>query len=292
MKTTRFLFALFSAMVAASIASSQAIEFLFVTKLVDYDQTDATTATLISNPYIIASNISGTSLSSGFPVSPTVAVSSTGSQTLITLAFGGGGGDEWKFESAGYANQAALNAAYGSGTYTFQSSSFANSAVSLSNADLYPNAPVATITTNSGLGLLWSGGVLNVNPSLFATFTITTNAFATNFNVSSNHIGISGDSFNTNVNTESFNDADGVLTYNIASATFLGGSSSKSIEVEFNNIIDLFSNTPGAGMTSVSAFTSVTKISIQVIPEPSTYVAIFGALALAGAAVYRRRRQA
>ena len=131
-----------------------------------------------------------------------------------------------------------------------------------------------------------------MNPSLFTTFTVTTNSFATNFSASSNHIGISGDSFNTNVNAESFNDADGVLTYNIAAASFLGGSSSKSLELEFNNIIDFYTNTPDAGNTAVSAFTSATKISIQVIPEPSTYAAIFGALALAGAMLHRRRRLA
>jgi len=286
MKTTRALVALFSAMTAATIASAQTIEFLFVTKLVDYDQTDATTATLISNPYIVAASIDGTGLSGSFPVSPTVAVQK-GTQSLITLTPDGNG---WHIESSGYASQAALNTAYGSGTYTFQSSSFSNSVVNLSNADLYPNAPVATITTNSGLGLQWSGGVLIVNPSLFTTFTITTNTFATNFNPALNHIGINGDSFNTNVNAESFNDADGVFSYNIATATFLGGSSSKSIELEFNNIIDFFANTPGAGNTSVSAFTSATKISLQVIPEPSTYAAIFGALACLGVAFKRRRR--
>lgn len=289
MKTTRVLLALFSAMTAATIASAQTIQFLFVTKLVDYEQTDASTTGLVTNPYIMAANIDGTGLSGSFPVSPTIAVSSTGSATLITLT---ADDDGWHFESTGYANQGDLNTVYGSGTYTFQSSSFANSVLNLSNADLYPNAPVATISTNTGLGLLWSGNVLIVDPSLFTTFTITTNAFATNFNPSLNHIGISGDSFSASVEAESFNDADGVLSTNIASATFLGGSSGKSLEIEFNNIIDYFANTPGAGNTSVSAFTSVTKISIQVIPEPSTYAAIFGALALAGAMIHRRRRRA
>jgi hypothetical protein len=86
-----------------------------------------------------------------------------------------------------------------------------------------------------------------VTPSLFTTFTITTNTVATNFNPALNHIGISGDSFNTDVSAESFNDADGVLSHNIASATFLGGSSSKSIELEFNNIIDFFREYAGRG---------------------------------------------
>jgi hypothetical protein len=288
MKATRTLVALFSAMGAASLASSQAIEFLFVTKLVDYEQTDASTVGLVTNPYIMAANIDGTALSGSFPVSPTIAVQN-GTQSLITLTLDD---DSWHFESSGYASQAALNLAYGSGTYTFQSSSFTSSVLSLSNADLYPNAPIAAITTNSGLGLQWSGGVLIVDPSLFATFTITTNAFATNFNASANHIGISGDGFNTNVNAESFNDADGVLSLNIASATFLGGASGKGLEIEFNNLIDFFANTPAAGNTSVSAFTSVTSLNIQVIPEPSTYAAIFGGLALVGVAILRRRQLA
>jgi hypothetical protein len=285
MKTTHVLLALFSAMVTGTIASAQAIEFLFVTKLVDYEQTDANTADLVSNPYIMAANIDGTDLSGSFPVSPTVAVQN-GTQSLITLTPNGEG---WHFESIGYASQAALNTAYGSGTYTFQSSSFANSELNLSNADLYPNAPVATITTNTGLGLQWSGGVLLVNPGLFSTFTIATNTFATNFNAASNHLGINGSSFNTDVNSESFNSAVNDLSLNIEAATFLGGSFNKSLEIEFNNIIDFFEDTPGAGNNSVSAFTSVTTISIQVIPEPSTYAAILGVAALAGAMIRRRR---
>jgi hypothetical protein len=125
---------------------------------------------------------------------------------------------------------------------------------------------------------------------MFATLTVQTNAFTTNFNASANHIGINGDSFTTNVSTESFNSATDNLSLNISAASFLDGSSTKSIELEFNNLIDLFSNTPVSGAQSISAFTSATRISIQVIPEPSTYATIFGGMALTGVMIFRRRR--
>lgn len=279
----------FLTVMAATITSAQTIEFFFFSKHRDYDQTTAGAPVLVANPYLIGASVDGTSLSGSYPVSPTVAVASTGSQTLITLA---SDFDGWHFESIGYADQTALNAAYGSGTYTFQSSSFASVILNLSNTDLYPNAPMATISTNSGLGFQWSGGVLLVNPSLFTTLTVATNTFGTNFNALSNHIGISGNSFTSNVNAESFNSAANTLSLNIASATFLGGSTNKNIELEFNNIIDFLLNTPSAGITAVSAFTSATTINIQVIPEPSTYAEIFGVMALAGAMFHRRRRLA
>ena len=278
---------------AATIASAQTIEFVFVSKAVDYQQTSTANPALVTNPYLIGAFINGTSgdpLTAGFPVSPTVAVASSGSQTLITLLPPGGMNNEWRFESVGVADQATLNAAYGSGTYTFNSTTFASPIVlNLSNTDLYPNAPKATITTNTGLGFQWISNALEVNPSLFSTLTVTTNSFGTNFFSTANHLGIFGDNFQTAVNLESFNTATDFLVLNIPAATFLGGSSSKSIEIEFNNLIDQLVNTPISGATSISAFSSYTKFNIQVIPEPSTYAAIFGVVALAGVMILRRR---
>jgi hypothetical protein len=237
---------------------------------------------------LIGASIDGTGLSGSYPVSPTVVVSS-GAQALITLT---DDGDNWHFESAGYAGQTELNAAYGSGNYTFQSASFSDIVLTLSNADLYPNAPKATISTNSGLGFDWIGNNLVVNPSLFSTLTITTNAFTDNFNASANHIGINGDNFTTDVSVESFNTGTNSISLDIAAATFLSGSTSKNIELEFNNLIDQLSDTPTSGAQAISAFTSATRISIQVIPEPSTYAAIFGVVALAGVMMGRCRRAA
>lgn len=293
MRTTRGFLALFSVMAAASIASAQTIEFVFITKAVDYQQTSTANPALVTNPYLIGAFINGTSgapLTAGYPVTPTVAVAS-GSQSLITLSPPDMFNDEWKFESVGYADQTALNAAYGSGTYTFNSTTFASPIVlNLSNTDLYPNAPKATITTDTGLGFQWISNALEVNPNLFTTLTVTTNTFGTNFSSIANHLGIFGDNFQTNVGLESFNTATNSLILNISAATFLGGPSSKSIEIEFNNLIDQLPNTPISGATSISAFSSFTKFNIQVIPEPSTYAAIFGGLALAGVMLRRRRR--
>jgi hypothetical protein len=48
----------------------------------------------------------------------------------------------------------------------------------------------------------------------------------------------------------------------------------------------------GSGLTSTAAGASFDNLVISAIPEPSTYAAIFGGLALLGAFVYRRRLSA
>lgn len=293
MKSTRVFLALITVM-AATIASAQTIQFVFVTKAETYTQTSTADPANVANPFMILASIDGTSgdpLTGSYPVSPTVAVQS-GSQSLITLSPPGGNDSSWSFESAGFADQATLNAAYGSGNYTFQSSSFSNIVLSLSNADLYPNAPKAIISTNTGLGFQWINNTLEVNPSLFSTLTITTNTFTTNFSSTANHLGINGQNFQTEVSAESFNSATNSISVDIAAATFLSGSASKSIELEFNNLISMIPDTPVAGANSISAFSTFTTFNIQVIPEPSTYAAIFGGLALAGVMIVRRRRTA
>jgi len=274
---------------AATIASAQTIQFVFVTKQREYTQTSTANPALIANPYSVGASIDGTALTSGYPISPTVAVQN-GLVTTITLD--PPSPDNWSFKSGGYAGQTSLNLDYGSGNYTYQSASFSNIILNLSNADLYPNAPKATITTDTTLGFQWIGNVLEVNPGLFNTLTITSNTFAVNFSSSSNHIGIFGNNFTSNVGDESFNSATPSLFVDIPAATFLGGSANKSIGMEFNNLIDQISNIPTTGAQSISAFTSSTSFNIQVIPEPSTYAAILGALALAGVMLRRRRRTA
>lgn len=264
------------------------IDFVFISKLVDYNQTDASTVTAIANPYLIVASIDGSGVSSTYPVSPTVAVP-VGSPGTITLTFDVND-NAWGFESAGYADQTALNAAYGSGNYTFQSSSFSSIALNLTNTDLYPNAPRATITTNTGQGFTWSGGSLIVDPNLFTTLTLTTNAFSTNFSATANHIGIHGDGFTSEVGAESFNTSAQTLSLNVSAASFLSGQSTKQFEIEFNNLITYTANVPNIGAESISAFTAVTTFGVQVIPEPSTYAVIVGGLALGGAMVHRRRR--
>ncbi len=60
-----------------------------------------------------------------------------------------------------------------------------------------------------------------------------------------------------------------------------------TVEIEFNAVNEL--NIGDFPAPAVALFTSRTQFSLQVIPEPSTYAAIFGAVALAGVMLHRRR---
>ncbi len=89
--------------------------------------------------------------------------------------------------------------------------------------------------------------------------------------------------------------AAGTMTFGSASTAFV--SSPSALTITFSSNVDPFMRTASfsGGMVSAFASTSVEyslgTYSYSVVPEPSTYAAIAGALGL-GYAVYRRRRQA
>lgn len=89
--------------------------------------------------------------------------------------------------------------------------------------------------------------------------------------------------------------ASGTMTFGSATTAFT--SSPSALTITFSSSVDPFMRTSSLNGGLVSAFSSVgTEYSIgtynySVVPEPSTYAAIAGALGLAYA-VYRRRRQA
>lgn len=283
--------AAFAAIATITPCVAQTIDFLFITKQVNYTQTSASTpSSPDSSAYQFYASIDGTGLNGSNPTPPNTVTTPGGTVSSVTLALSG---STWQTSDySGYADPAALNAAFADGTYVFSINNGANT-VNLSLAsDLYPNAPGATISTNTGLGFAWVGSALQVNPTLFSTLTVTTNAFTTNFDSGGlNHIGISGNNFSGSVSGESFSDVDGVFALNISSASFLAGNT-YSIDIEFNNLITYLTDTPLAGITSTSGFTAQTSFSVQAVPEPSTYAAILGALALTGSMIYRRRRAA
>jgi hypothetical protein len=87
MKTMRAIPALLTLM-AASTASAQTIQFVFVTKAENYVQTSTVDPVNVANPFKILASIDGTSgdpVTVSYPASPTVAVQS-GSQSTIILS--------------------------------------------------------------------------------------------------------------------------------------------------------------------------------------------------------------
>lgn len=57
-----------------------------------------------------------------------------------------------------------------------------------------------------------------------------------------------------------------------------------------NNNIDYAVPNLGNGNVGYSVINEFEMLAVGAIPEPSTYAAIFGGLALAGAMIHRRRR--
>ncbi len=236
----------------------------------------------------------GGDLSGNTPPTFTIPSEATyaGSKTL------GPNGKDWRFSE--YYSSSPFSADFPNGTYTITQPGVSPGTVTLNLAsNLFPITPLVTITGGSGT---WVGSVLQVTPG--TTLTLTTNLFgwdetgAETNGALANHIGLFLSHNGTEVGSEGF--SNGANPYfgsgtgnpnfaTISNYTFISGN--YYVEAEFNAISDI-DNLSYPGATGVALYTTRTSFNIQVIPEPSTYAAILGALALAGAMIRRRRQLA
>ncbi len=201
--------------------------------------------------------------------------SGTGSTTMTYNA----GGPKWSV-NASFASQAALDAAYGNGNYGLTAYSQTVSPISLTG-DLYPSAPLASL---SGGGTI-AGGILNWDPS--QSLTITISGTVDHMGIDVNGTNFSGGVDDFGVTTESFT---------IGAGSMLAGNS-YNVELDFDKIVGGSLSKVGSGTLNGANFAGVysadtffTINAVSAVPEPSTYAAIFGAVALAGV-MLRRRRQ-
>ena len=144
--------------------------------------------------------------------------------------------------------------------------------------DTYPDVPKIT-------GGTWSGGKLLINPT--QNYTLNFTAFGATF-VSGSKIefkieGPGSDGHEVSSSTD-------INSFFIPAGSFvLADGSTTSTSLQFINIID--TDTSISGATGFTGYVTILSFKIQAIPEPSTYAAILGALALTGVMIARRRQR-
>lgn len=228
-----------------------------------------------TNRYGLFAQVTGTGLVGTYSFTP-----QGGSAIQITTVES----DGLFFEDAfNYADTTALFTAYPEGNFSMAipNTNGANQSVSpfpLSGGS-FPVLPMIT-------GGTWSNGKLLIDPTQNYTLTFTGfTGFAAGDQI---RLGIDGsgsdghDAASTTAVTSFFIPAGSIV---------LAPGNTTGAELNFINGITTDTTTiPGA--TGMTGYVTILSFQIQAVPEPSTYAAIFGALALVGVMIHRRRRAA
>jgi hypothetical protein len=295
MKSIRPILLIATLAVAASV-SAQVVDFVIVEKVNQFRQDDATTASeFLTNNWKFRSSIEGSGMSNIIPTpAPTLSLpgTSTGSPLMTYVPGDNAWVTEAFFTGATTTGKALMDAAYNNGTYTINAFGATTPPALSLTSEAYPNTPIATAT---GAGIIsFTGGILTVNPG--SSLMLTTNTFS-GFSSGNDHVGLyiwgNNDAYNPNDTPDTFTAASVNYTIN---AGLLTAGNTYTVEMMFDNVVGslvTLSSTGSAeldGAQAAAVFSSSTTFTIQAIPEPSAYAAIFGVLALAGAKIARRRR--
>jgi hypothetical protein len=275
MKTMRTLLVFAGTIIAAAFVSGQTVTEFIIAKINDNYQTQngSTVAGDLYNqgdtdPYGIFAQVTGTGLTGTYTFTPPGG-SAINISTVETGALA--------YENAfAYATSGALNTAFADGDYSMQintSGGLQNITLFSLTGSVYPNVPEIT-------GATWSGGKLFISDPTQA-YTLNFTAFSGMGGGDKIMLGID-DVFDTSSTSS-------VTSFIIPANSFTFGQTTSG-ELNFAKVID--TDTSIAGATGFTAYVSILSFQIQVIPEPSTYAAIFGGLALAGVMIHRRRRAA
>jgi hypothetical protein len=271
MKMMRFLVTLAGVIFTAATMSAQTISEYLVGKLYDGSQTSGSGASFNSPAYGIFAEVIGTGLSGTY----TLATPGGSVSSPITLT-GDSGVREYEVASF-YADTAGLNAAYNNGDYTFTDGLAFTSTLSLTG-DAFPNTFSITGLTNG----TWSGGNLLFDPS--QSLTVFFDAFSGMVN------GTDKIFLNVDTGYETETSTSGTTSFLIAADEIsLAAGQTTSAELVFVKVVD-FDNTTISGATGMAVYATIVSFNLQAIPEPSTYAAVLGTMALAGVMIRRRRR--
>lgn len=294
MKTIRLIGVLFSCFMVGSVFAQLDPEFIGVDAQHLYVQTGNSTATPatysagVTGPYAFVVSVEGDNDLSDYLPIPSFTVPG-GSTYAGSLDLALQTGNDWR--RSNYYSSSPFAGDFPIGTYTVTANGHTLSMDLTGN--LFPAAPAVDITGGSGT---WSGSTLMVNPG--TTLTLTTGSFS-NWESNGalfNHVGLflaqngnqlqEHESFSDGANTYFSSGTGNPAFLSISNYTFTSGT--YFVEMEFNAISDI--DTSYTNVKSLALYTARTTFNIQVIPEPSTYAAIVGVLALAGVMLHRRRR--
>lgn len=284
------IFLVFAGAILAAAMLSGQTNIVGILKIEERTTTDGSTTSPSSGvQYSFEAFIQRTAHNGSESVSSTVPGSSTGSISFTFLA-----GDGWEYSQSysggAAAAKVAMDTAFENGDYTL-SAGPGSVTLTLGGADLYPGAPLFTVT-NGSFTPFWSGGILQVDPT--QALTITSSTFTTGFSSGSSLVGVRAEGGTNDINFEAntFSDMTQTSTFvTVPSGNFLVGQTYTG-GVEFIRWTEIDAGVSIGGVTGLAGFSVITEFSIQAIPEPSTYAAIFGGLALAGVMFHRRRRAA
>ena len=285
---------------AAVIASAQ-VQFLFVEKLVNYQQNSAAAPTVQpGTSYQFKFELNGTTIAGFTPVQITTLASGSlyaGTVPIPAIYSNVGGEERWKSANLNYTSQALMDADFKNGVYGLNVNGTTFNVTVGSGAgpylDSYPAA--APMVTGLSAGDFDGSGNLKINLNL-SSYTFNLNGlpgyssgghvgiFISNVLVGGNPVEEQSIKFGT------FNDPElTFLTFNPSASTMVLGNT-YTLELEYNLAPNAAQNLLGDGELDLGLFTYRTQMSLIAVPEPSTYAAIFGAVALAGVIFHRRRR--
>jgi hypothetical protein len=276
-------------LLAVSAARAQTIQYIIVGKEQYFTQNTNSTASAGTN-YQFSASIEGSSLSG--IATPNLNSNSAGGTGPTGPFVYNSGDDAWYIEQ-NYSTGGDLETAYPSGGSFSLTVLGEPVSIAMPSENPLRFTPIPLATLSAGTIV---GGVLTWDVSQPLTISLIdplNGSFAT-----VDHINLSIWGTNIDLNAEAFGNATQSFTIPGTAGvnnTFIAGQT-YTVEMGFVNI------TGGSSLTTISGgaldgvqyggiYGRTSSFTIQAIPEPSTYAAMAGALAL-GLAAWRRRRQA
>ena len=240
-------------------SANPAVSVFGVTKNAYYQQTDAGLPSYsMSGIYAF---VEGTGISTTYPSQPVTLMPPNGTPYLLKLS-GAFSAPSLRFDEfeEGFASEAALNAVFPDGEYTFNSGGYS---YPLGLAGSYVSAPVVQFSAGR-----WEGGQLVLTADEAASEWRITSSF-TNAN-GFRSIAVNDEAFSLDYFTYEDGSFPGTVSAVIAGLSLKPGSR-YHVEVEFDNSVDHIRPTPGDLRNGFALYSTTTVISVSVVPEPAAW---------------------